>query len=175
MAKPVWTLLEHHDRWHVACVTGDEVRLLALDVEASETPMALSRRLAAALKGDGFRGGEIVLGLDSARCLVGALPREASVSVADRTGLLYALESRWPASVEQFVADFIITDAHVMGIGTSVPDLLPLIEALQLDGINVRSVVPTVWLAVEAVALKADSLRTESSGDTLLFESPADF
>ncbi len=167
MAKPVWTLLEHHDRWHVACVTGDDVRLLALDVEASETPVALSRRLAAALKGDGFRGGEIVLGLDSARCLVGAIPRDASVSVSDRTGLLYALESRLPASVEQFVADFIITDAHVMGIGTSVPDLLPLIEALQLDGINVRSVVPTVWLAVEAAALKADSLRTEASGDTL--------
>ncbi len=168
MAKPVWTLLEHHDRWHVACVTGDDVRLLALDVEASETPVALSRRLAAALKGDGFRGGEIVLGLDSARCLVGSMPRDASLSVTDRTSLLYALESRLPASVEQFVADFIVTDSHVMGIGTSVPDLLPLIEALQLDGINVRSVVPTVWLAVESAASRWDSTRTEAAGDSLL-------
>lgn len=139
----------------------------ALEIPSEVEPAEVATLLAEKLDRLGYRRQGVLLGLASGDCLSGKIETEGRIRPRDRQKLLYALEEPLPVAAEDLAADFVLHDSQALGVAVEVARHLPLIEALEEQGIVIQSVVPLVLLAAQQLMLE----NSKKSLDGLLWQS----
>ena len=150
MQKSRWTILEQNDGWWIARVADDTSELQRVEVGEKVSAEELAKAIAAQLAELGYGSEEdSILCLASSDCLVAKLNPDAANTDSSREALSFQLEELLPVSAEQFVADFVTSASGTLGIAIVAETIRPLVQALEIAGIAIRSIIPATLLATQ--------------------------
>ena len=124
-----------------------------VNVDPSAGAAAIANAVADGL--NGRSGGELIIAIPSAWCLVAQVESSPGKQGDDYKSMLFRFEEKLPLAAEEIVAGFIPQPSsqtlRALGVAARLDVLRPLIAATEAAGLAVRSVSPLVLLAAQAV------------------------
>jgi type II secretory pathway component PulL len=114
---------------------------------ADELPAA---RAIEALRARGDARGPVVLALPSRACLAATIDA-AGLGRKDRRAGIFRLEDKLPVAAEDVTADLVRAGTSALGVCTATTRLKPDLDALELAGIQIQSIVPAALLVSQAL------------------------
>lgn len=152
MQSSGWTILEQNDDWWIARIAEATPELRRVEINEKATAEELAKTIAAQLAELGYRSQEdAILCLASGGCLAAKLTSAATPADSSPETLSFQLEEFLPVSAEQFVADFIPVASGTLGVAIIAEAIRPLLQALDVAGVSIRSIIPATILATQSV------------------------
>jgi len=146
MAQAGCLLLEMAQGWQIAGAGGAAPAWQTLSNSAALGPEELAAAVERFVAAQRLPRDQVAIGLHSASAWCVGFTANAT-DLRQRRLLEYQLEDALPLAAEQFVADFLVDGAHVLGIAAEVARLEPLVSALERRGLRVQSIAPAALLA----------------------------
>lgn len=164
MQSSGWTILEQSDGWWVGRTGADLPQLRRVEVGEKATVEGIAKATAAQLAELGYHDQEdSVLCLASSSCLAAKLVANATKTDSSREALSFQLEELLPVSAEQFVADFVPSASETLGIAVVAETIRPLVQALEVAGVAIRTIIPATLLATQQmIQSSASQMGTDS-------------
>lgn len=145
-----WILVDGATGWQLGKLDGAATTWHELgcapDCDPAEVATSLQRCLR---ERDAGRLRRLVIGIASHRCLVGHAPLDPAIPSSNFEAKLFALETILPISAEDTVADYLETEDGLLGVAVAATPIRRLVNILEMDGIDVVSIVPTSLLALQ--------------------------
>lgn len=149
MASQYHTILIGLDHWHIAITNDNGTRVVEVALAPDAPPAQAAQRLAQSLREQGHTGEGVGLAIPSNTCLCAAISTSGLPRKNARQAMVYRLEEKLPLAAEEIVADFADGNGHALGVCVQTTKLLPLIHALEEQGVPIELVCPTTVLALQ--------------------------
>ena len=151
MQKTCWVIFQDGRRWRIGRKTADALSLEdVVPKEATEESAPNeAASIAETLQTLGYKGENVLLALDSARCLAASFVLDNPAAKRQPQTLLYQLEQFLPLAAEDLVADFVIDGCDTLGVALAYADVKSLLDGLEEAGVHVQSLSPTALLALQ--------------------------
>jgi type II secretory pathway component PulL len=159
MRDAKWFLWTDSEGWKAARVLERERDIVPLEADSSMGSDDMAHAIAQRMRDHGYDGGGIMLGLPSEQCLSAAVEL-SSADVRDRNALMYELEEKLPLSLEDLVADFVVTNRHsktALGVAVATQEVASFVNDLERAGVIVQSISPVSLLALQHILVDQPS------------------
>lgn len=122
---------------------------------------SMVRRVAEALRRQGYAGEGITLALPSTWCLAAPV-NAANLPRRNRQHTLtYRFEEHLPVPVEEVIADFVGVGDVVLGVAVLLERLAPLVDALEKNDVNVDLISPISMLAIQNLLQQGSTPKSD--------------
>jgi hypothetical protein len=153
----------------IAIVSDASVRFETISSETSaisnqEPPPAdesasSAAAVANALKGLGYDGEPVVIGLSSNDCLPVTAKSSELSAAGDRQAFLYQLEEFLPLAAEEMVADYQLSQDRVFAVAGQLASLLEFVSELEEYQIPVQSIAPIAIMATQQLGKESKGVN----------------
>ncbi len=126
---------------------GDET-----DHESASGGGVAAEQIIRTLKENGYHGEPVMLALGANSCFPSAYTVEDVAALKSRDLLRYEFERFLPFSAEEIIADFVIQDKSIFGVGVPIARHVQLIRSLRFADIRITSICPHSMLTAQALA-----------------------
>ena len=147
--------------WSLGLVGDEGASLLPVDIDPSASPADRAAAVRAAADGAGAECCSVVLALPATWCFAAAVTTDGVIRRNRHAALLFRLEEFLPLDAETLTADFVGSGHHALGVAVQSDRVLPIIEALEAEDIDVCSIGPTPLLALQQL-VQANADETEA-------------
>lgn len=167
MAKPGCILRQSNAGWHVSAASGEKSDWQALANQADGPNRAVNDDLAAIVarktaefvRSNGLAS-QVAIAVDSTTTMAARLGVSNSAETRDRRFLGYKAEELLPVAAENFEADYVQDGQNMLCVAVSTADVLPIVEALESEGLKVQTIFPAAISALQSFL--QDSATTEN-------------
>lgn len=135
--------------WQISAALLEPVDWHAMDVADPSDPLLIANAAADFVASHGLSR-NVALALESESVLAAKFIVANSAERRDRRVMSYRLEELLPVAAEDFAADYLTEGIDILGMATPLRDILPLVMALEEQGLQVQSIAPKAITAMQA-------------------------
>jgi len=159
-------LRQSDDGWEMSAATLQSSGWHGL---SSERPEAFAKQAAEFVATHGLEK-NVAIALDSKSTFAASFAVRNVAETRDRRVMSYKVEELLPVAAEDFAADYIHDGTNVLGIATQHHVLLPLVTALEEQGLSVHSISPSVISAMQAFVGESGNSSSTSDSDFVVWQ-----